>query len=85
MGDGAVDVTQKDLAAMLPRGASIWNGWKVAKWFGHFKPNPRIQHDWMDGGRNESGLDCVRELWTQFLDNEGLDRSDCPIEGLVVP
>ncbi len=76
--------TQADLKGMLPPGASVWRSRLGAGgWCGHLRPGvPRVSRSWAVAGHYESALFVLRELWKQYLDDEGFTKADCRIVGL---
>ena len=75
-------LTQQQVKAMLPPGASVWRGnWGQGHWWGHLPPHSRVSRSWLHGHR-ESAFFVLRRLWNSYLKDNGLTRADCPVSRL---
>ncbi len=79
-----VDVSQKDAKAFLPPGASIWRANYKGSWEVHLKPHKRHSENWQihDNNSHAAMLASVRFVWRQWLFDNSMDVSQCPVEGL---
>lgn len=75
-------LTQEEASSMAPPGAFIWRSLGSANWQGHLPPHRRTSRSWSLYGHRESCLLVLRELWGQYLLENGLSESDCPVQGM---
>ncbi len=78
------DISQQEVKVYLPPGASIWRANFDGSWQSHLKGHPRHTERWAhhEGSSLNAALASCRFQWDQWLEDNGLDRSSCPIEGL---
>lgn len=71
-------------ASMCPPGATIWEGRSNRTWQAHLsKDFPRCSFSWARyGGNRPAMLACLAKLWTDYLEHQGIPRSQCPVAGL---
>ena len=78
-------IQQKDAKVFLPPGCSIWKGHGLNLWAGHCPPYPRKSARWhLNGGEQGALLQCLRLIWTDYLEMNGMSRRQCPIAELFV-
>lgn len=51
-------------------------------WQGHLQPYCRVGRSWARYGEHEALRLVIADLWDKWLDSEGKQRSECPIEGV---
>jgi hypothetical protein len=77
------DISQIEAKLMLPADCSIWRDRMNGGWCCHLSGHSRISARWnRDGGERGSLLMLLRKVWEEHLAENGLDQSECPIEGL---
>lgn len=76
-------LTQQEVKAMLPPGASCWrSNLGSGQWWVHLPPHPRISKSWTIQGHYEAAQFVLKGVWRQWLDDNGLTTADCPVAGL---
>lgn len=77
------DVVDLETAkALKPEGSFVWRAWTHEAWEGRLPPHKVVRRSWRGGSAAVALKLVLRELWTQYLADEGLDRQHCPVEGL---
>lgn len=78
------DLPQSEARRYLPVNANIWRANQIGAWSVHVQGHKRHSEVWSKHG--DSSRDAmkaaVRYAWQQYLDDNSLDTSSCPIEGL---
>lgn len=75
--------SQPEAKRLVPTGASIWRSCVRNEWCGHFPPCKRVTMSFTKWGSSEEALrQCLKTLWSQYLDKSGKDSSECSVEGL---
>ena len=70
---------------LLPPGAFVLGGDAMSgkAWGGHLNPHTGVTCSWhIWGGNKPAMMACVTELWRQFLADNHMQPSQCPIAGL---
>jgi hypothetical protein len=76
-------IEQRIAKGLLPPGASIWCAFSVGAWAVHLPPYKRHYAPWdHSGGSNEACVLAIQHVWDLYLAEHGLERADCPIDGL---
>lgn len=75
-------ISLADAKAMCPPGAIIWSSKGIGNWQGHFPPFPRVSRQWSKYTEPVALRLVLQNLWSHYLDVNGLGKSDCPIPGL---
>ena len=76
-------ITQPQLKALLPPGASCWKGnLGSGHWWVHLPPHPRISRAWTHNGHFDAAMYVLREVWSLWLEDVGLDKAACPVPAL---
>ena len=77
-------IAQKDVKVYCPPGAYIWRSNGRPQWNGHLPPRRRVHGSWSaETGEDEGVKDCLKKLWLQYLDQEGLGIDSCPWKELI--
>ena len=78
-------IVQAEAKTFLPpHGASIWLGVKRGEWCAHVPPSTRVTCPFTRyGNRQEALKECLRKVWAQWLEMQGLSDAYCPWAGLV--
>ena len=77
------DISQPQAKQLLPPRTHIWRDRIRGGWHGHREGFARVPAPWSQhGGERGALLACLRGLWAQHLEAEGLEESTCPIAGL---
>ena len=78
------DLPQSEAKVLMPPGGYIWRANFGGSWQCHVPPHARHTESWAQHGNDsrKSMLACIRFAWSQFLEDEHLETSDCPIAGL---
>ena len=79
----ATTMTQEQAKQHLPPGAKIWKAHEAWFWEGVLEPYPAHARGWvLWGGEMESLKLVLQAVWRDYLDQELLDESACPVGGL---
>ena len=78
---------QTDAKKSIPKGAFVWRDNKRKAWCAHYpiSKNRRISEAFSKyGGSSQIAWEsCLRQLWQQYIDFNGLTSVACPFKGLV--
>lgn len=75
-------ISQATAKQYLPPGCSIWRGVSRCNWNGHCPGYPRCSAMWAQYGEEGALVQVLQKLWDMWLEQQGLDRSRCLVEGL---
>ena len=78
-------LTQAEAKRFIPLGASIWFGYTKSIWCGHCPLDSGISEPWTEFGdsHHAAAIAIIKELWSQYLELEGFEDSDCLVAGLL--
>lgn len=78
-------IAQADAKRFLPPLAHIWVSYSRGEWNAHLGPEfPRVYEPYARHGGSQPALKaCLRRVWSQYLEKQGLSASDCPVQGLM--
>lgn len=77
------DVTQKQISALAPPGAHVWQERQHGGWQGHYPPFPRVGRSWAcHGGCRGAGILVLQDLWSKWSAHNAVPLADCPISDL---
>ena len=76
-------VEQGQLRSMLPPGCSIWNNWRGEAWCAHLSGHTRDSEPWVEHGRDGAAYTLLARLWRQWLKDQDMPDTECPISGLL--
>ena len=82
--DGTNDLAQSEAKLYLPPGAFIWRANLRGAWYSHYPPHKTHCESWSNHqfDSRQAMFAAVRHVWMQWLGDEGLDESHCPIKGI---
>lgn len=75
-------ISHADAKAMSPPGSIIWSSHATGNWQGHFPPFPRVSRQWSKYTEPVALKLVLQNLWSHYLDVNGMNKCDCPISGL---
>ena len=76
-------IDQKVAKSFMPKGGYIWRVRQIDGWSSRFKEEPSKGFKEADfDGPKACLIAALRHAWEQCLDDNGLDKSDCPVQGL---
>lgn len=67
----------------MPPGCSVWQSLVAGSWCCHLKPFPRFSERWAVWTKEGAATVVLQRAWRLYLDENGLDERDCPIQGLL--
>ena len=82
---GQNDLSQAAGKPFLPPGVYLWRANKKGTWNIHDPPHQPVSCPWTRYGGDSylAYLDVLRSAWRQWLKDNRLPESDCPIVGLL--
>ena len=79
----AETLLQKDLKAFACPGGYIWVARTSGAWCTRLPPfKPFFRYWKKEGGEHQAACAALRDLWTCYLESNGLGKESCPIRGL---
>ena len=76
------EIPQPVAKELSPNQSYIWQNRGDHAWMGRYQTNPMVSRSWEYHGDRQACIFVLRELWSQALDEVGLEEKDCPISGL---
>ena len=75
-------IEHKYIKTLVPPGAQVWKVNKSCELIGHLKPRRAASISWAKHGEHAALKLVLQHVWTEFLDMEGIDTSECFLHGL---
>ena len=76
------EIPTETVKHLAPPGATIHRSNGRGLWCGRIEPYGEVTRAWAKHGQRGSLILMLRELWTIFLDKEGLTHAHCPVDGI---
>lgn len=75
-------IAHGDAKRYAPPGSFVWRSVVAGAWQGHLRPYARVGRAWARYGEHEALRLVLADLWEKWLDSQGKERTECPIQGV---